>query len=164
MAAGLYGEDEAVENPALDILEQLGWETVSAFNEKLGPAGTLGRESHVEMVLTHRLRPALERLNPGVPSGGIDKAFEALLQNRSAKEATRANREVYELIRGGIPVETEMPDGTHETVRVRFVDWNDSTNNDWLAVSQFWITGEMYKRSEPTSFCSSTGSRSSSLS
>ena len=146
MAVGLYGEDKAVEEPALEILEQLGWDTISGFNEKLGSAGTLGRKSQTEVVLSHRLRDALERLNPGVSSNGLDQAVEALLENRSLKEATRANREVYELLTDGIPVETEMPDGTHETVRVRFVDWNDSTNNDWLAVSQFWIAGEMYKR------------------
>ena len=65
MAVGLYGEDKAVEEPALDILEQLGWETVSGFNEQLGPAGTLGRDSQTEVVLARPLRDALERLNPG---------------------------------------------------------------------------------------------------
>ena len=29
---------------------------------------------------------------------------------------------------------------------MRFVDWNQADANDWLAVSQFWIAGDMYKR------------------
>ena len=32
------------------------------------------------------------------------------------------------------------------TVTVRFVNWNAADENDWLAVSQFWIAGDMYKR------------------
>ena len=30
--------------------------------------------------------------------------------------------------------------------RSGFVDWNRADANDWLAVSQFWIAGDMYKR------------------
>ena len=54
-----YTEAELVENPALDLLAELGWTVVDAYAETLGPAGTLGRDSIHEVVLTHRLRDAL---------------------------------------------------------------------------------------------------------
>ena len=61
-------------------------------------------------------------------------------------DRVRANREVYDLIRAGAKIETTGSDGERRTVTVRFVDWNRADENHWLAVSQFWITGDMYKR------------------
>ncbi len=143
--AGLT-EDELVEQPALRLLSQLGWEVASAFDEVLGPAGTLGRDSQSEPVLGHRLRDALSSLNPRLPDTALDKAAERLLQDRSAMDRVRANREVHNLLRNGAKVETTDSDGTRRAVTVRFIDWNHADENDWLAVSQFWITGDMYKR------------------
>ena len=40
-----FTEAELVERPALELLGELGWEVVDAYSEKLGPAGTLGRDS-----------------------------------------------------------------------------------------------------------------------
>ena len=56
------------------------------------------------------------------------------------------NREVYDLLRVGAKVKTIGSDGERRTVTVRFVDWTQADANDWLAVSQFWIAGDMYKR------------------
>ena len=139
-------EDELVEQPALRLLSQLGWDVASAFDEVLGPAGTLGRDSQSEPVLGHRLRDALRSLNPGLPDKALEEAAERLVQDRSAMDRVRANREVYGLLRNGAKVETTDSDGTRRAVTVRFIDWNHADENDWLAVSQFWITGDMYKR------------------
>ena len=143
--AGLT-EDELVEQPALRLLSQLGWEVASGFEEVLGSAGTLGRDSQSEPVLGHRLRDALRSLNPGVPEATLEEAADRLIEDWSAMDRVRANREVYELIRAGARVETTASDGERRTVTVRFVDWNQAEANDWLAVSQFWIAGDMYKR------------------
>ncbi|MCY4495529.1 MAG: type I restriction endonuclease, partial [Acidimicrobiaceae bacterium] len=129
-----------MEQPALRLLAQLGWEVASAFDEVFGPAGTLGRDSQSEPVLGHRLRDALRSLNPGLTDTTLEKAAERLLQGSSAMDRVRANREVYSRLRNGAKVETTDSDGTRRVVTVRFVDWNHADANDWLAVSQFWIT------------------------
>ena len=139
-------EDELVEQPALRLLSHLGWEVASAFDEVLGSAGTLGRDSQSEPVLGHRLRDALRALNPGLPEAALKEAAERLVEDRSAMDRVRANREVYDLLRVGARVETTGADGERRTVTVRFVDWNQADANDWLAVSQYWIAGDMYKR------------------
>ena len=139
-------EDELVEQPALQLLTQLGWEVVSGFDEALGPAGTLGRDSQSEPVLIHRLRDSLRALNPALDDGALGEAIDQLVQDRSAMDRVRANREVYELIRDGAKVEIANDDGAQQTVTVRFVAWDRTDDNDWLAVSQFWIAGDMYKR------------------
>ena len=56
-----------------------------------------------------------------------------------------ANREVYELLKDGIPV--SVPDREHggqKTERVRVIDWENASNNDFLLVSQMSITGSLY--------------------
>ena len=139
-------EHDLVEQPALQLLSQLGWETVSGFDETLGPAGTLGRDSQSEPVLGHRLKDALRELNPGVPDTAVSDAIEQLIRDRSVMDPVRANRDVYELLRDGTKVEIAGSDGTPRAATVHFIDWNHTHANDWLAVSQFWIAGDMYKR------------------
>ena len=60
-----YTEDSLVEQPAIALFAELGWETADCFEEQFGPQGTLGRATPHEVILPARLRPALERLNPG---------------------------------------------------------------------------------------------------
>ena len=146
MIPSRLSEDELVEQPALRLLSQLGWEVASGFDEVLGRAGLLGRGSQSEPVLGHRLRDALRALNPGLPDSSLDQAAERLVEDRSAMDRVRANREVHTLLREGAKVETAGDGGERRTVTVRFVDWNRAEANDWLAVSQFWIVGDMYRR------------------
>ena len=105
MTPGPLSEDALVERPALGLLAQLGWEVVDGFDEDLGQAGSLGRDSQSEPVLGHRLSDALRDLNPGLPQSPLDKAAEQLVEDRSAMDRARANREVYGLLRDGAKVE-----------------------------------------------------------
>ena len=95
--AGRLTEDALVEQPAMRLLRDLGWGVASGFDEVLGPAGTLGRDSQAEVVLGHRLRFALRGINPGVPDEALDSAIEVLIESRSAMDRVRANREVSRL-------------------------------------------------------------------
>lgn len=146
MNPGRLSEDALVEQPAMRLLAELGWDVASGFDEVLGPAGTLGRDSRSEPVLGSRLRDALRSLNPGLPESALDDAAEQLEEDRSAMDRVRANREVYGLLRDGARVEVSGDDGERRIVAVRFVDWDHAGANDWLAVSQFWISGDMYRR------------------
>jgi type I restriction enzyme R subunit len=57
-------EDATTEKPALELLSELGWQTIDAFAESDGPQTELsGRETLDEVVLVKYLRPALERIN-----------------------------------------------------------------------------------------------------
>ncbi len=146
MSPGRLSEDALVEQPSLRLLGELGWEVVEGFEETLGPAGTLGRDSQSEAVLGHRLKDALRSLNPGLPQSALDEAAEQLVKDRSAMAPVRANREVYGLLRDGARVEVSGDNGERRIAIVQFVDWKRAGANDWLAVSQFWISGDMYRR------------------
>ncbi|MEA3358653.1 MAG: type I restriction endonuclease [Thermodesulfobacteriota bacterium] len=157
-----YSENTLVEQPAIKLFAELGWEMANCFNESFGdspsplsplPGGEgkaeifLGRETKAEVVLVSRLRPVLEKLNPDLPSEAIDLATEELIRDRSRMSMAAANREIYQLIKNGIKVKIPDADGDGDTIEiVRVIDWNEPANNDYFLASQFWITGEMYTR------------------
>ena len=105
-----YSEDSLVEQPAIALFAELGYDTVNAFHEKLGEQGTLGRSDQGEVILRPRLRAALARLNPGMPGEALDSAVEEIARDRSALNPVTANREIYRLLKDGVKV--RVPDET----------------------------------------------------
>ena len=150
MSPSSFSEDALVEQPALALLESLGYEIVDGFSELLGPqhvgAGGLGRDDQSEVILRHRLRPKLAELNRGMPVSALDAAVDEITLDRSTMDPTRANQAVWKLLRDGAKVTFTNNDGDRVTETVRFIDWWDSTNNDHLAVTQLWVVGPLHKR------------------
>jgi len=142
-----YNEDHLVEHPAILLFQELGWQFALGHDETFGPDGKLGRETPGDVVLLPRLIAALEKLNPGMPAEGIRAAVDELQRDRSAMLAVAANEEVYQLIKGGVPV--QLPDRKHggqKTERVNVIDWEHPEANDFLLVNQFVVTGTLYTR------------------
>lgn len=140
-------EARYVEEPSMELLAQLGWTPVDAFAETLGPQGTLGRDSQHDVVLTHRLRFAMRRLNSAdVPDTSIDEAVEVLTKSRSVMDRVRANREVYDLLRDGYRAEWIDGDGEKQNETLRYLDLKDPANNELLAVQQMWVKGNLHSR------------------
>jgi type I restriction enzyme R subunit len=146
MAHG-YNENELVEKPAFELFQSLNWEGVDATDEVIGLSGTLGRETKGDAVLRTRLQAALERLNPKIPPEGIAAALDEVSRDRSVMAPATANREVWQLLRDGVPV--SVPDqqrGGQKAERVRVINWERPEANDFLVVRQFSVTGSLYTR------------------
>ena len=143
-----YSEDELIEQPAIALLEEMGWETLNCYTEFDQRDGNpLGRQTKSDVVLTARLQPALERLNPTATQEAITKAVEELIRSRSVMSDVEANREIYTLLKDGVRVTVSDPSGNSETAEVlQVIDWETPENNDFLAGSQFSVTGEMYTK------------------
>ena len=140
-----YSEDQLVEQPAIGLFAALGWQTVSALDEIFGCGGTLGRKTKGEVVLVDRLCPILTKFNGGLPAEAIQTAIDELTRDRSAMSLEAANREIYRLLKEGVPV--SLPDREHggqKTERLRVVDWGHPEQNDFLLVSQFSVVGSLY--------------------
>ncbi len=137
-----YTEDQLVEQPAIQLFAELGWSTVSAMDETLGPTGTLGRETTGDVILDGRVRVALARLNPALLADALDAAVAELTRDRGAMTPVAANREIWALLRDGVPV--QVPDREHggeRDERVRVIDWDTPAANDFLLVCQLTVTG-----------------------
>jgi len=141
-----YTEDSLVEQPAIQLFVQLGWETANCYEESFGSVGDLGRETSAEVILLYRLAPAIERLNSELPPESHQQAIEELIRDRSLMSAVRANQEVSELLKNGVKVTFRDLEGFEKTETVRVIDWEQPDNNDFFLASQFWITGDLYKR------------------
>lgn len=140
-------EYDYVEKPSMELLGELGWTPVDAFHETLGAEGALGRDSQHDVILTHRLRLALRKLNAvEVPDLVINEAIEALTKDRSVMDRVRANREVYDLLRDGYRAEWLDDNGDKQIEIVRYLDLRDPLDNDLLAVQQMWVKGPLHSR------------------
>ena len=143
-----YSEDELIEQPAINLLEEMGWETLNCYSEFDQAGGSpLGRQTKSEVVLTSRLKSALKRFNPRATENTITKAIEELIRSRALLSPAEANREIYTLLKDGVKVTLSDPNAEVETIEVlQVIDWNNPQNNDFFAASQFWITGDMYTK------------------
>lgn len=136
-----------VEEPSMQLLGELGWTRVDAWQETFGPGGTLGRDSQHDIILTHRLRAAIRTLNPiDIPDASIDEAVEAVTKDRSVMGRVRANREVYDLLRDGYRAEWVDEHGNKRIELLRYLDLADPTANDLLAAQQMWVKGNLHSR------------------
>ena len=144
----LYSEDELIEQPAIALLAEMGWETLNCYSEfDQSDRSPLGRQTKSEVVLTARLHTVLERLNPTATQDAITKAIEELTRARSLMSGVEANREIYTLLKDGVKVTTSDPSGEDENPEVlEVIDWENPENNDFFAASQFSVTGEMYTK------------------
>ncbi|MES9892770.1 MAG: hypothetical protein ABW165_17325, partial [Candidatus Thiodiazotropha sp.] len=68
----VYTEDALIEQPAIKLYSELGWDTVVCWDEQFGSDSPFGRNTRGDVVLSHRLRLALKQLNPDAPTLAID--------------------------------------------------------------------------------------------
>ena len=101
-----------------------------------------GRPSKRDVILEDRVREAAVALNPQIPAAAVDDALEQLLDRRQAMSLVAANREIYNLLRDGVPVEFENAKGQKQQERVRMIDFNEPAKNRYLDVSQLWVRGD----------------------
>ena len=147
MTTSEYSEDALVELPTIALFSDMRWETANCYTETfLSGGGSQGRETPEEVVLTRRLRPVLKTFNPALPDDAIDLAIAELTRDRRTMSIVHANREIYKLLKEGIRVSWKNPQGETVTERVRVIDWQHPENNKFFLASQFWITGDLYKR------------------
>lgn len=141
-----YSEDSLVEQPAMDLLAALGWNTANLYNEWSGGQSSEGRRTKHDVVLAERLRKALIRLNPKLPPAALDQAMEEVARDRSNLVPVNANQELYKLLKHGVPVEIPDPQGGMATEVAQLIDWRNVEANDFFLASQYWVLGETYER------------------
>jgi type I restriction enzyme R subunit len=140
--------EDQIEKAAIALLTKTyGYRTVNCFTQDIeNPADHSNRASKQEVVFLDVLKTYAFKLNKNIPEKIIEDAIEKLTARRYAMSPLLANKDVYGLIRNGIPVEYEGADGRTEHGIVRVIDFANPQNNDFCAVTQLWIKGERYPR------------------
>ena len=142
-----YSENILVQQAAADILEQLGWQTIFAYNEEtLGENGTLGRKNHHQVILSRYLKQALFQNNDWMTEEYASQAEKTLIAHSSADSLLQTNRQKHDLIKNGIPVDFKKPNGTTEKRNAAVINYAEPKKNTYIAVRELKIWGDIYRR------------------
>ncbi|WP_245598030.1 type I restriction endonuclease subunit R [Ottowia thiooxydans] len=102
------------------------------------------RGNYREVILLPRLRAAVERLNPQVPTAALEDALRQVM-NLGIPSLLSANRVFHKLLVSGVPVQYQK-DGETRGDFVRLIDWQNASSNEFWAVNQFTIKGPHHTR------------------
>ena len=146
-----YSEDQLIEQPCMDIFQELSWETADVYErETFGEQGTLGRDSESDVILRTRFYNAIKNLNPNLPQQAYDLAYESINSNDATKNLSDINFEKYNFLKDGIPV--NYKDAKGEIVRnkkIKVFDFDNPKNNNYIAVQQLWMQGKSKRKKRP---------------
>ena len=132
--------ESVIEGSALAWLEVVGWTTAR------GPdISDAERDDYAQVILQGRLKGALLTLNSELPADALDDAFRRLTTPEGATVETR-NREFHRMLVEGVNIEYRDEDGAIRGAQVSVVDFDQPTNNDWLAVNQFTVAENRNRR------------------
>lgn len=134
-----------------DQLEQetLSWLAEVGYTVRSGPdiahdGPDPQRTSYAQVILSQRLRAAIDRLNPHIPASARDDAFKQV-ENLDTPVQLAANRAFHKLLTNGVNIQYQK-DGETRGDFARLVDWTNPQNNEFWAVSQFTIKGPRHTR------------------
>ena len=146
-----YSEDQLIEQPCMDIFQELIWETANVYKgETFGEDGTLGRDSEADVILRTRFYEAIKKLNTNLPKQAYDLAYESINSIDVTKNLADINFEKYNFLKDGIPV--NYKDAKGEIVRnkkIKVFDFDNPENNNYIAVQQLWLEGKSKRRRRP---------------
>jgi type I restriction enzyme R subunit len=130
-----------VEKPLLDQLAGLGCTTI--VGDKFDPSIS-ERTNFREVILDGRLRAALKSLNPGpddnpwLDDSRTSEAVSALTRPGVGK-LLEINERMTTLLLEGVSV-AGLPNWDQgRSQRIKFIDWDNPENNDFVAISQFRV-------------------------
>ncbi len=135
--------EDQLEQETLGWLSELGYAVHSGYDiAHDGPNPQ--RASYREVLLVGRLRDAIARLNPQVPTVAREDALHRVL-DLGIPSLLSANRVFHKLLVGGVPVQYQKEG---ETVGdfVRLVDFAHPERNEFWAVNQFTLKGPHHTR------------------
>ncbi|MEW8042469.1 MAG: type I restriction endonuclease subunit R [Candidatus Thiodiazotropha endolucinida] len=126
MARNFISEDD-IEQALLNKLHsQFGFELLKCYTaqpEVLNDGSN--RRDKRDVILADRLKTACLRLNPVIPESVFDGVVEQVMDRRAAMSAIAANRELYGLIRDGVPVTFEDEQGVKQNEYVKLIDFDE---------------------------------------
>jgi len=133
-------ENSLAEQPVIDWLRELGYETL--FSPDIAPGGAfMERDDYSEVVLETRLRRALKRINPNISDEGLDEVAKKIIKYEH-QDIELGNKEMYEMLTRGITVDVKDENGETRGKTVYPIDFKNLQNNEFLVVNQFTVQGK----------------------
>jgi type I restriction enzyme R subunit len=138
--------ESTVEEATLAWLEGLGYEVLAGPDIAYGaPGAERGSPGYRDVILERRLREAIGRLNPDLPPEAVEDAYRKLTRT-DAPTLIERNRAIHRMLVDGVTVEFRRPDGSVAGGQARLFDYDEPSNNAWMAVNQFTVVEGQYER------------------
>ena len=131
--------ESIVEEAALAWLKSLGYTILHGPEIAAGePQAERTDPNYRDVVLDRRLRTALAKLNPKLPTEAIEDAYRKLTR-ADAPSLVEKNRALHRMLINGVTVEYRRPDGSIAGAQASVIDFDDPFGNDFVAVNQFTV-------------------------
>lgn len=127
--------ENEIEDIALEYLQSLGYKYL--LGTDIGPDGDHPERQFDEVVLTTRLRDAIDQLNPTLSQQAKEEALKKVLRTESPNLLIN-NEQFHKYLTDGVDVEVRT-DGGIRGKQVKLIDFDNPDNNEFLAVNQFTI-------------------------
>jgi type I restriction enzyme R subunit len=135
--------ENEIEEIALGYLQSLGYNYLNGL--VISPDGEHPERQYTDVVLTTRLRDAIDKLNPTITQDAKEDALKKVLRTESPNQLIN-NENFHRYLTDGVDVEVRTPSGIRGE-KVYIVDFTNPENNEFLAVNQFTIIeGSQNKR------------------
>jgi len=135
--------ENEIEEIALSYLQGLGY--TYQLGTVISPDGEHPERQYNEVVLTTRLRDAIDKLNPNISQDAKEDALKKVLRTESPN-ALINNETLHRYLTDGVDVEMRTESGIRGE-KVYIVDFDNPENNEFLVVNQFTIIeGNQNKR------------------
>ena len=136
MSAEILNEN-TVEQAALSWFEELEYTKLhgpdiaedSINSERVG---------YGDVVLKRRLESAVRRLNPKLSQEGVEETLRKVL-NPAHPSVVLNNRAFHLMLANGVEIQYRKRDGTQTSEPVRIIDFDEPSQNDFVACNQFTI-------------------------
>ena len=134
--SGKFTEDH-VEQACLDWLEALGYGV--SHGPDISPDGDAPeRAAYDATILIERFKTAFHTINPHLSADACDYALSKL-QQTDFPSLVEENRRLHQLMVDGVDVDITRADGSIGTDKAKLIDFENPSNNEWLAVNQFTV-------------------------
>ena len=115
------------ELPAIELFQKLGYEYFDAKSEMY------------EVVLQERLETSLKRINPWLNENNLQKVVRKIM-GVNGSSLMEINSEIHQLITKADSLSLK-PTPEEHPIPVKFIDFDDIENNDYLVVNQMKFKG-----------------------
>jgi type I restriction enzyme R subunit len=133
--SGSWGTETEFEQTTLERLRALGY--THAIGAEIAEKH---RTSDSEVVFRTILREHLTKRYPHLPAESVEEAVRSFARPDGV-DPLRRNMAFHAMLRTGIEVGVERPDGTRTVEHVYAIDWEHPEDNIFLAVNQLPING-----------------------
>ena len=132
-------EDTLSEKPALDQLKAMGYSVISGDRFDPQEREDSERSSRKEVILVDKLKKKLVELNPDASEETIEKAIRHIV-SFLATGILEENQSLHKDLVANKSFEQDSADGRRYQT-IRYFDYENPKNNEFLAVNQFWVKG-----------------------